>query len=125
MSDFEATFVQSSAPSFGANLGTIMTDYLPPPAEEPVARTAFTVRLTVEQNDDLQLVADAWNAIDKALGHKRKRKWKPSSVVATFIAAGLDRFWSKASEGRPINKEDRRTFIAKAVAHALEQAKKK
>jgi hypothetical protein len=120
--DMNATEVQSSEPSNGAKVRS-MNDLPPVPPDAPDERIGFTVRVTPEQHADLLLVAKLWNAMDKAMGHRRPRKWKLGSVVATYIASGLDRFWDRAAGGRPETEAEREAFIREAVKKALEERK--
>lgn len=86
-----------------------------PKAEPKELRVTFTVRLTPEQAKHVKLMADAWNAADKAAGVRRSRKWKSSSVVARLITVGIDDFFDGVKLPPPANDTERAAFIAHCV----------
>lgn len=104
------------APKNGAKVGPPMADLpLPPEPEEKSLRVAFSVRVTPAEHEDIQLIADVWNATDKARGVKRSRKWKPSSVVARLITGGIDNFFDGVKLPRPTTEKERDAFIRRCV----------
>ncbi len=77
------------------------------------SRIKTSVRLMKELDDELEFIADLWNAFDKLRpGKKRKKKWKKSSVMELFIQAGRDR-WAKRMGDMPAP-EDRKEYLRQA-----------
>jgi hypothetical protein len=125
MGDFSepGTDVQYWEDASGAKVRTTMSTLPPPPkTPPPPERKGVTVRLSPEQHEELEFVADVWNAIDAALGHRRPRKWEITSVMRQLLANGLDVFWEQTGGGRPKTERERKAFIAAAVKHALSKA---
>lgn len=97
--------------------------YYPVEDDEGPDRVRFTVSLTKEQHADLELVAEIWNELDRALGKERK-KWKLNGVIERLAAIGIDGFWQQMG-GRPPTREGREEFIAEAVERIRRSEKKR
>lgn len=102
------------APKNGATLAFLMASYYPIEEETEGERVRTSVRLPPAQHDDLELIAELWNEMDKALGRRRPRKWKPASVIERLISVGIDGFWGQVG-GRPATKAGRADFIKQAI----------
>jgi hypothetical protein len=108
----------------GAKLWFLMApSYYPFDDEEDVERVATTVRLRPIQHEDIETISDLWNAMDDALGRKRQKKWKASSVIERLLAVGIDGFWEQVG-GRPSSKADREAFVKQAVEQLKKKTKK-
>ncbi len=122
------TSVQWNASEIGASMriARMAADYYPFDKEAESPRVASTVRLTVEQHQQVKFVADVWNAFDKARGVKRAKKWKPAAVIERFVSIGLDGFADQIG-GWPSDETHRRQLIKNAadVAAVLESRRKK
>jgi hypothetical protein len=91
-----------------------MASYYPIDDEAEGDRVRTSVRLPASQHDDIELIAELWNEMDKALGRKRPRKWKAASVIERLITVGVDGFWGQVG-GRPATKAGRADFIKQAI----------
>lgn len=108
----------------GATYVADMSDYLPPEDEEQVvARIGVTIRFKPEHHEELKLIAAFWNELDSALGRKRRKKWKVSTVVERLVARGIAGFWNELG-GRPESSEDRKAFLKRAVEVMRRQQQK-
>lgn len=120
-----ATVVQWKASKIGARVGALMAQsYYPVGDASEGARVKTSVRLPVEQDADIKLIAQLWNELDKALGRKKSRKWKAASVIERLISVGIDGFWQQVG-GRPPTQEGREDFIRRAVEHLAPETPKK
>jgi hypothetical protein len=112
----------------GANVRAALmaADYYPFDEEAEVTRVATTVRLTKLEHEQLQFVADVWNAFDKARQIKRSKKWKVASVIERFLAIGLEGFGLQIG-GWPSTLEERKQLLKNAaeVAASLEAKRSK
>lgn len=109
--------------NFGGMLSLLMAQRYYPEAEEEGEKVQTSVRLPTQQHEDILLIADLWNELDKVLGRRRPRKWKPASVIERLIAVGIEGFWGQIG-GRPETEDDRKAALAKAVELARERSKK-
>lgn len=97
--------------------------YYPMDEEGVSDRVRTSVRLPVEQQQDIELMAHLWNELDRALGRKKPRKWKAASVIERLIAVGIDGFWAQVG-GRPATAEERKALIERVVEQATSRKKK-
>jgi hypothetical protein len=79
--------------------------------EEPAVRT--TVRLPNSKHERVKYVADLWNALDKAAGKTRAKKWKSASVIERLVSVALDGFAAQIG-GWPATAEQRKEMIRRA-----------
>lgn len=94
-------------------LAPMANPYLPPKDVNP-EKARISVRLDVTETSDLQAIAKLWNAVNKELGRKRGRKWKPASLIEFFVRVGMSEFW-KAIGGRQAPKEAYDDLVRRAV----------
>lgn len=78
------------------------------------------VHLSDEEVEELQLVADLWNAFDRARKIKRARIWEPKKVMEQFIRAGMEGFWDQIG-GKPPTSSLRASTIRAAIAKLEEE----
>src|SRR3954464_8608261 len=95
-------------------LTLMAADYYPFDEDVPVERTAITVRLAKSEHEQIQFVADVWNAFDKARGLNRAKRWKVASVVERFISIGLDGFGAQIG-GWPQDAQERKQLLKNAA----------
>lgn len=110
------------APEFGDMLSLMAQSYYPTDDDESGERVTTSVRLPKELHADIELIATLWNEFDAALGKKRAKKWKASSVIERLIAVGVDGFWQQVG-GRPLTKEGRQDFVRSAVVRIRKSPK--
>lgn len=77
--------------------------------------TRITVELTEDEKAEIQLVADLWNAFDRARGVKEGRKWERKPVLEQFIRTSLENFWEQIG-GKPPTAALRESAIKAAIA---------
>jgi hypothetical protein len=110
-----ATSVQWTGVKKGANLAPLMSaSYYPVDDREDPDRVRTSVRLPLETHADIEIIAKLWNELDRALGRKRTKKWKPASVIERLVTVGIDGFWAQIG-GRPSTQEGRDDFARKAL----------
>lgn len=97
--------------------------YYPVDEDDGGERVKTSVRLPVEQHHDIELIAQLWNELDRAMARKRGRKWKAASVIERLISVGVDGFWHQVG-GRPDTKEGRDDFVRRAVERLKQESKK-
>lgn len=70
------------------------------PKQQPAPKK-ISIHLSKEEQAEVQMVADLFNAMDRARGVKRQgRKWERKSVLEHFIRTSLNNFWEQIG-GRP------------------------
>lgn len=116
-----------SAPISGAKVrGIPMPNPTMPPDQgaASVDEERFSVTLDRATYEQVEFLADLWNAIDKARGLKRYRKWGVSNVSPSLIRASVAGVLDEMG-GYPQTAEARNEAIAKAVAAVIREQKKK
>lgn len=98
------------------------SDYYPVNVDEDSDQERISITFTAQQIEDLKLIAEIWNALDRALGIERK-KWKLQGVVSRLINVGSDAVWQQLG-GRPTTKAERDQFV-RDVADRISKQKKK
>lgn len=109
------TAVQLSAPNFGAIHRNQLMDasYYPLDETNEDARIRTSVRLPVDKHRRVEFLVDLWNALDKAQGKRRAKKWKAASVIERLVSVGLDNF-AKQVGGFPETAEQRQAMLKRA-----------
>lgn len=85
---------------------------------QPVTKLA--VHMTEEEKADLQLVADLWNAFDRARNIKRSRKWETKKVMEQLVRTGLENFWEQVG-GKPETGALRKSAVQAAIDRLEEE----
>lgn len=98
---------------FGEKVRAVMSRFYPLGEEPKSDRVRVSVRLEEGQSEDLDFVADLWNAYDKALGIKRRHKWKSASVIERLLTVSLRGIWEQLGE-HPRTKEERDDLLRRA-----------
>jgi hypothetical protein len=117
---------QLSAPFNGAKVRrTPMPNPTKPPDQGGASaeEERFSITLDKETLDQVEFLAELWNAIDAARKVKRYRKWVASNVCPTLIRASVAGVLEEMG-GFPESKQEREAVIAKAVAEVLREMKK-
>lgn len=96
-------------------------DYYPLDDEKRSERVQTTIRLSPEEDADVELISQIWNGLDELRKVQRSVKWKKSTVMERLIAVGISGFWRSVG-GRPKTSEAREQWLRKALAE-LEKAK--
>ena len=76
-------------------------------------RKATSVRLRLASDERVKFLAALWNALDKARGMERPRKWKAASVIERLVDVGLDGFGEQIG-GWPEDKDERAEMLRRA-----------
>lgn len=84
----------------------------------------FSVTLDRTTYEQVEFLAELWNAIDKARGLKRYRKWGVSNVCPSLIRASVAGVLDEMG-GYPQDDETRSEAIARAVGDVLREQKKR
>lgn len=92
---------------------------LPPPKEEEEKDDpkGITVRFSPEDHEQLLLIARLWNALDEAMGVKRRHSWKASSVLRHAARFLRDQLKEKMRDW-PSEPSQQEAFIERHVAAA-------
>lgn len=94
------------------------------PIDNDGSRVRTSVRLPEEQHEDIELMSELWNELDRALGNRRAKKWKAASVIERLVRVGIEGFWAQAG-GRPSTEAARAEMVRRVVAEAKKSAAKK
>lgn len=95
-----------------------------PPSDERQDTKGITVRFTIEEKAKIQTVADLWNATDKALSVRRKRRWELSSIVREATGRLLEAVEEEiGSFPLDVSDIERAKWIERAVASLRRAAK--
>ena len=99
-----------------------MSGYYPDDECAGVELKAATIRVPKSLYQDIEFVAELWNAFDEARGIKRPSRWKPSSVMERLLMVGRDGV-SEQIGGIPTD-SDRADFIKSTAAKVAGKSKK-
>jgi hypothetical protein len=90
-----------------------MADFYPAGGDEEVERVATTVRLRKQTHEDIALIKEIWNELDRAL-KKDRREWRDSTVIVQIVEVGVEAIWQQYG-GRPADKKARAEFVRRAI----------
>src|SRR6266545_3308129 len=114
---------QWRGPKNGATVGALMAAaYYPLNEDQEAERIRTSVRLPIPEHERVAFLADLWNALDKASGKKRAKKWKAASVIERLVSVGLDGFAGQIG-GWPESKAERAEMIKRA-SEVIDRLKK-
>jgi hypothetical protein len=93
--------------------------YAPPEdaSDKPLKR--ISIRLEEDETEELERIAETWDALDAALEAKRRHRWSSASVMERMIRVGMNDFWTQIGGPKREGESD-----AEVVARAVDAVKK-